>query len=246
MTDWQIRPARDLGLPTAERLRSHGREAGLVGTLLQGGWRRLVRGYMALAHRLEVTGRENLPAAPPYVMVANHSSHLDALAVAAALRGPAARRAHALAAGDTFFTSTPMAAFAAYAINALPVWRRKTRLKDLVTLRARLEEDALVYILFPEGTRSRDGSMGAFQPGLGAFVAGSAVPVVPCWLEGAHAAWPPQSRLPRPGRLRLHIGPPLSFADTPQDRTGWAQVAARCEDAVRSLAPTMPHAAPPR
>jgi 1-acyl-sn-glycerol-3-phosphate acyltransferase len=246
MTDWQLRPARDLGLPTSERLRSHGREAGLAGTLLQGGWRRLVRGYMAAAHRLEVTGRQNLPAAPPYVMVANHSSHLDALAVAAALRGPAARRAHALAAGDTFFTSTPMAAFAAYAINALPVWRRRTRLKDLVTLRARLEEDALVYILFPEGTRSRDGIMGAFQPGLGAFVAGSAVPVVPCWLEGAHAAWPPQAKLPRPGRLRLHIGAPLGFADTPQDRTGWAEVAARCEDAVRALAPTMPHAAPPR
>jgi 1-acyl-sn-glycerol-3-phosphate acyltransferase len=236
MSDWKIKPARDLGLPTGERLRSHGREAGLVGGLLQGAWRRLVRLYMAVMHRFAVTGREHLPP-PPFVIVANHASHLDALAVGAALHGPAARRAHALAAGDTFFTSTPMAAFAAYAINALPVWRRRTRPKDLVTLRARLEEDGLVFILFPEGTRSRDGAMAAFQPGLGAFVAGSAVPVVPCWLEGAHAAWPPQRRWPRPGKLQLHIGPPLSFAETPQDRAGWAQVAARCEAAVRALEP---------
>ncbi|MBU8544256.1 MULTISPECIES: lysophospholipid acyltransferase family protein [Roseomonadaceae] len=236
MSDWKIKPARDLGLPTAERLRSHGREAGLVGGLLQGGWRRLVRLYMAVMHRFAVTGREHLPP-PPFVIVANHASHLDALAVGAALRGPAARRAHALAAGDTFFTSTPMAAFAAYAINALPVWRRRTRPKDLATLRARLEEDGLVFILFPEGTRSRDGAMAAFQPGLGAFVAGSPVPVVPCWLEGAHAAWPPQRRWPRPGRLHLHIGPPLSFAETPQDRAGWTQVAAQCEAAVRALEP---------
>ncbi|MGX9961876.1 lysophospholipid acyltransferase family protein [Roseomonas sp. F4] len=236
MTDWKLKPARDLGLAPAERLRSHGREAGLVGSLLQSLWRRLVRLYMAVMHRFAVTGRAHLPA-PPFVIVANHASHLDALAVGAALRGPAARRAHALAAGDTFFTSTPMAAFAAYAINALPVWRRRTRPKDLVTLRARLEEDGLVFILFPEGTRSRDGAMAPFQPGLGAFVAGSPVPVVPCWLEGAHAAWPPQRRLPRPGKLHLYIGPPLSFADTPQDRAGWAQVAARCEAAVRALEP---------
>lgn len=234
--EWKLKPARDLGLPSGERLRSHGREAGLTGGLLQGGWRGLVRLYMAAMHRLAVTGRENLPP-PPFVIVANHASHLDALAVAAALRGAAARRAHALAAGDTFFTSHAMATFAAYAINALPVWRRRTRLKDLVTLRARLAEDGLVFILFPEGTRSRDGAMAAFQPGLGAFVAGSAVPVVPCWLEGAHEAWPPQRRLPRPGRLRLHIGAPLSFAETSQDREGWAEVARRCEAAVRALAP---------
>ena len=56
-----------------------------------------------------------------------------------------------------------------------------------------------MLILFPEGTRSRTGEMGPFKPGIGALVAGTAAPVVPCYLSGAFAAWPPTSRLPRPG-----------------------------------------------
>lgn len=233
---WELKPARDHGLPAQDRLRSHGREAGLGSILLQGTWRTLVRANLALLHRFEVLGRENLPP-PPFVIVANHCSHLDALSLGAALRGTAARRAHALAAGDTFFTSGATSLFAAYALNAFPVWRKRTRLKDLEAMRSRLIEDGLVYILFPEGTRSRDGRMAAFQPGLGAFVAGTAVPVVPCHLEGAFAAWPAGRRLPRPGKLRLRIGAPLSFAETAQDRAGWAEIAARCEAAVRALEP---------
>jgi len=238
--NWQLRPARDLGLQPSERLRSHGRESGLGSTLLHGAWRRLVRLEMALLHRLEVTGRENLPAQPPYLLIANHSSHLDALAFTAALRGEAARRAHSLAAGDTFFASTSAAMFAAYAVNALPVWRKKVRPKDLATLRARLIEDELVFILFPEGTRSRDGTMGSFMPGLGALVAASDVPVVPCWLDGAFAAWPPHHRLPRPGKLRLRIGTPLRFVEAANERAGWTAVATRCEAAVRDLGGVAP------
>ena len=233
--EFQLRPARDHGLSASERLRSHARERGLGGLLLGRAWRGCVRLYLRVAHRLEVTGVENLPP-PPFVLVANHTSHLDALVLAAALPAAAARRAHVLAAGDTFFGSSASAAFAAYAVNALPVWRRRTRAGELATLRARLVEDGLVYILFPEGTRARDGVMARFQPGLGALVAGTAVPVVPCAIAGAFAAWPAQARLPRPGRLRLAIGTPLSFHDTPSTRPGWEDLAQRTEDAVRAIA----------
>jgi 1-acyl-sn-glycerol-3-phosphate acyltransferase len=233
--EWKLRPARDLGLSAGARLRSLNREPGLIGVAVNALWRRLVRLYLRLFHRLSVTGLEHLPAAPPFVMIANHASHLDALTLASLLRGRSARSARALAAGDTFFSSTGTALLAAYAINAFPVWRGRTRQGDLATLRARLAEDALVYILFPEGTRTRDGTMARFQPGLGALVAGTAVPVVPCFLDGAFAAWPPQRRWPRPGRLRLAIGPALRFDRVPNDRAGWAALACSCESAVRAL-----------
>jgi 1-acyl-sn-glycerol-3-phosphate acyltransferase len=234
--EFRLRPARDHGLDAAERLRSLSRERGLGSVLLGSAWRAAVRAYLAAFHRLEVTGRENLPPAP-FVLVGNHASHLDALTLSAVLRGEAARRAHALAAGDTFFTSTLSSAFAAYAVNALPVWRKRTRANEIATLRERLVEDRLVYILFPEGTRCRDGVMAAFQPGIGALVAGSAVPVVPCFLDGAFAAWPPQRRFPRPGKLRLRIGAPVRCDDLPGGRAGWEATARRCEDAVRALSP---------
>jgi len=238
MDRWDLRPARDLGLRPMERLRSLGREAGLVSLATGGLWRRGVRAWLRAAHGFRVEGRENLPASPPFVLVANHASHLDALALSAALRGAAARRAHALAAGDLFFANPAASILSAYAINALPVWRGRSRRDDLMTMRARLVEDGLVYILFPEGTRSRTGTMAPFQPGLGMLVAGTPVPVVPCWLEGARDAWPAEARAPRPGRpLSLRIGAPLHFEDAPDGRAGWQAVAAAAEAAVRGLAP---------
>jgi 1-acyl-sn-glycerol-3-phosphate acyltransferase len=239
--DFKLRPARDHGLDTTDRLRSLSRERGLGSVVLGSAWRALVRAYLAAFHRLEVTGREHLPPAP-FVLVGNHASHLDALTLSAVLRGDTARRAHALAAGDTFFTSTLSSAFAAYAVNALPVWRKRTRASEIATLRERLVEDRLVYILFPEGTRCRDGVMAGFQPGIGALVAGSDVPVVPCYLEGAFAAWPPTRRFPKPGKLRLSIGAPVACHDLPAGRAGWEETARRAEAAVRALMPGQPPA----
>ena len=236
MKEWRLRPARDLGLSPTERLRSLSRERGLVGVTLNGLWRRTVRAYLAVAHRLEVEGGENLPPEPPFVMIANHCSHLDALALAAALRGKAARQAHALAAGEVFFGTDPGAAFSAYAINALPVWRGATTRGALETLRARLVEDRLVYILFPEGTRSRTGEMGTFQGGLARLVIGTEVPVVPCWLEGAHACWPLRRRFPRPGKLRLRVGRPLNFRTVPPGAAGRQSITEASKAAVMALA----------
>ena len=243
VTDWQFRPARDHGLTPGARLRSHGREPGLGGLAISAAWRALVRLYLQVMHRLRVEGREHLPAAP-FVVVANHSSHLDALTIAAALPRALGRRAFALAAGDTFFTSLPAAAFAAYAVNALPVWRKATTPADLQAMRQRLTEDGAVLILFPEGTRTRTGAMACFRPGVGALVAGQDIPVVPCFLDGAFAAWPSTRRLPRPGRLWLRIGPPLRFPASQADRAGMVQVAEACEAAVRALASAgQPHTA---
>ena len=239
--DWNLRPARDLGLTPADRLRSLGREPGLVGLAVNTAWRRAVRAYLRAAHRFRIEGQANLPTQGPFVMVANHASHLDALALLAALRGPAARRAHALAAGELFFGNAARSVLSAYAINALPVWRGRSRRGELDTMRARLAEDALAYILFPEGTRSRTGAMAPFQPGLGMLVAGTGIPVVPCWLEGARDAWPAGARLPRPGRpLTLIIGPALRFPATRNDRAGWQAVSAEAEAAVRRLSPSPP------
>lgn len=235
MTDWDLRPARDLGLAAGARLRSHSREPGLVGLIGNMAWRAGVRGYLAAFHRLAVSGRGHIPATAPFVMVGNHTSHLDALSLSAALPGALARRAVALAAGDVFFRTWTSAAFAATALNALPIWRAETSTADLAFLRLRLAEDRLAFILFPEGTRARDGVMGRFRPGLGAFVAGSAVPVLPCFLHGAHACWPATRRLPRPGRLHLAIGAPLRFDAVANDREGWLQVARVAEEAVRAL-----------
>jgi len=236
--EWNLSPARDHGLATRDRLASPLRERSLGGLVINAAWRRVVRAYLAAAHRLRVTGRENLPHAGPFVMIANHASHLDALTLTSVLRGPPARRVHALAAADTFFTSVANSAFAAYAINALPVARKGGGREGMRAMRERLIQDGFVYVIFPEGTRTRTGALAPFKPGIGMLVAGTDIPVVPCWIEGVFAAWPAVRKLPRPAPVAVTIGAPLRFAEVTDDAEGWSEVAAACEAAVRGLGGT--------
>jgi 1-acyl-sn-glycerol-3-phosphate acyltransferase len=236
MERWDLEPAADFGLSPRARLLSLQREAGLVASVTHLAWRMVVRGYLGAYHRLAIVGRENLPAAPPYIMIANHSSHLDALTLAACVPARHCNRTFPIAAGDTFFETFGTSVFAALALNALPLWRDKPSRGDLAALRERLTEQRSIYILFPEGTRARDGVMHRFKPGLGRLVAGTSVPVVPCHIAGAFAALPPHKKLPRPRRLGITIGAPLTFAEAGDDKAGWLHVAEATEAAVRALA----------
>jgi 1-acyl-sn-glycerol-3-phosphate acyltransferase len=236
MENWKLKPARDLGLPPGQRFRSIHRESGLLETAAHVVWWFLVRAYLRIAHRLEIHGREHIPSAPPFVLVANHASHLDALVLASPLPVRLRDQIFPIAAGDTFFDSPLVAVFAATALNALPLWRRKTSSHSLNDLRQRLLEEPCSFILFPEGTRSRDGSLAAFKPGLGCLVAETQVPVVPCYLEGTYQALPPHHKVPRFHKIRLRIGEPLVFSSLPNTRPGWEEIARTCEATVRKLA----------
>lgn len=243
MRDWDLRPARDLGLRPGERHRSLRRESGLVSTGLHLAWWAAVGGYLKAWHRLTVDGREHIPRRPPFVLVANHSSHLDALVLASPLPWRLRDRIFPIAAGDVFFETPLLSAFSAGMLNALPMWRKRCGPHALAELRGRLLDEPCAYILFPEGARSRDGRMLPFKPGLGMLVAGTDVPVVPCRLEGCFEALLPGRRWPRPRRLRLRVGEPLTFADVPNDRAGWLHVAAETERRVNALATGEPRAA---
>ncbi len=236
MQRWRLQPARDLGLPLGKRLRSLKRESGLIDRTARFFWWSAVRAYFTVAHRLSVTGREHLPVQPPFVLVANHSSHLDAMVLAAALPRRLWNCVFPIAAGDTFFETPVTAAFAAGLLNALPMWRRNCGSHAMRELRQRLVGEPCGYILFPEGTRSRTGELGRFKPGLGMIVAATDVPVVPVYIQGAYEAAPPGRRLPRPHRIELRVGPSMSFAEHVNERDGWRLVAGQAEDAVRGLA----------
>src|SRR6185369_11630490 len=190
MPDWSYKPAADAGLPLGERARSLRRESGLIETIGHVCWWSVVRVYLRLWHRLSLRGLEHVPREPPFVLVANHSSHLDALALGAPLPWRLRDRLFPIAAGDTFFEVPAVSLLAAGLINALSLWREKCGPKALLELRRRLVEEPCAYILFPEGTRSRDGTMAGFKAGMGMIVAGTEAPVVPCYIEGAFAALP--------------------------------------------------------
>ena len=235
MEPWKLEPARDTGLTPSERFRSVRRESGLLESLTHHVYFSLLRSYFTIAHRLTIIGREKLPAHGPFVLAANHCSHLDALVLGAALIPRHRERAFPIAAGDVFFQSTVTSTFSAIMLNALPMWRKNCGPHALTDLRRKLQEEKAVFIIFPEGGRSRTGSMMPFKHGLGMLVAETDVPVVPYSLAGTFEALPPHRRLPRPVAIKVVIGDALQFASTTNNRTGWSQIAQRVESAVRNL-----------
>jgi 1-acyl-sn-glycerol-3-phosphate acyltransferase len=235
MKSWNYQPAKDHELTPVERARSLKRESGIWSTCGHLAWHSLIKVYVSTYHRLRVEGKENLPSAPPFVMIANHSSHLDTMVLGSALSCKWCDRVFPVAAGDVFFESSFKSLFSAQLINALPMWRKHCGPHALADLKDRLVNEPCGYILFPEGARSRDGALLPFKPGLGMIVAGTTVPVVPCAITGAARAWPADSRWPRPRKVHLRIGPPLIFEALSNNRAGWEQVSRETEDAVRRL-----------
>ena len=236
MEEWRFEPAHDFGLSAEQRRLSLRREVGLESAISCFLWRSITRIYLAIAHRLKIRGRENLPRRAPFILVANHASHLDAIILGGILPLRFVGAVFPIAAGDTFFTKRASSIFATAFMNALPIWRKNCGAHSLGDLRERLLKGACVYILFPEGTRTRTGEVAPFKPGLGRLVAGTNIPIVPCYLDGTFAALPASRTVPRWKKISARIGKPLLFADTTNDRAGWQSLAATVEEAVRALA----------
>jgi 1-acyl-sn-glycerol-3-phosphate acyltransferase len=236
MQDWKLEPAHDLGLTGLARSRSLERESGLVQSIARLAFWSVLHAYLRLAHKLKIEGSENLPATPSFMMVANHASHFDALVLGSALRLAWRDCIFPIAAGDVFFERSGTAALVTTLINALPVWRRRPGSHEVQTLRQRLSAGNCIYLLFPEGARTRDGSMLPFKPGVGMMVAGTPVPVVPCYLDGTFKACPPNRVVPRLVPITLRIGCPLLFTAAPDTKEGWREVAREIEAAIKRLA----------
>jgi 1-acyl-sn-glycerol-3-phosphate acyltransferase len=235
MEQWKLEPARDHGLTLGKRLQSVHRESGSIPWLVHlGCWSTLNLGFR-LFHRLAVEGRNFIPPNGSFVLAANHSSHLDALILASCLPLRLRANAYPIAAGDTFFQRPVTAAMSAVFLNALPMWRKSSVSHSLADLRARLASELCAYIIFPEGTRSRDGTMTRFKAGIGMLLAGTSIPIVPCRLWGTFEALPPGRRWPRPGKIRVKLGPPLVFPQVANERQGWNDIAQQVELAVKSM-----------
>jgi 1-acyl-sn-glycerol-3-phosphate acyltransferase len=124
------------------------------------------------------------------------------------------------------------------ACNALPFQRRsRAQLRQSLSLcRRLLRQEGSVLLLFPEGTRSTDGRMHPFRPGIGALLAGTPVAAVPCWLQGTGRALGKGGWFPRPRKIRLRIGQPRRYPGVAAHKVGVNAVCRDLEAAVKELA----------
>ena len=165
--------------------------------------------------RLRVEGLEHLPEEGPFVVTPNHTSYLDAFAVAAALGYGRLRWTHWGGAGAAF--SNPLNRFVSRLAQAVPV--EQTGASNLAFGAGVLKREKNL-IWFPEGQRSSTGELQSFEAGVGMLLNHFRVPVVPVSICGTHQAMPPGKTLPWPKRIAVAFGQPLDVDDLEQQGEG--------------------------
>jgi 1-acyl-sn-glycerol-3-phosphate acyltransferase len=169
------------------------------------GWcffRALYRFYF----RWSALNPERVPQEGPVILASNHASFLDPPLVGAGLR----RGINYLARESLF--RFPVMGWMLRQWNVVPVDREGGGAKGLKAILDRLLAGGVI-ILFPEGTRTRDGKLQPAKSGIGLTVIKSAAPVVPVRVFGTFEAYGRHMRFPRPRRVAVKYGRPMWFKE---------------------------------
>lgn len=171
----------------------------------------VVRPFMAMFIGLRVRGREHLPAGDPFLLVANHSSHLDTVALQSLFPLHRLRRIRAVAAADYFERTRLRSVLSRALFNTLPIERQRvSRTSNPVDAMRLAVEAGDSLILFPEGTRGRGGEVGPFRTGVAALL--EQVPGLaahPVYLRNLGRSLPKGEVLPVPFFCEVTCGLPL-------------------------------------
>ena len=235
MNDWQYHPPADIDESMSEYLRNFPRQPHMLAYAIRSIAALLLRGWMRVYHRLSIDGRDNLPVTGSYVLVCNHTSHLDTLCMLSSVPIKRIHRTFPAAAADYFFSTLPRSAISAVLINALPFDRTVKGAQSLTVCSKLLANEGNVLIIFPEGTRTTSGEMGRFRSGIGRLVVGTDLPVVPCHLAGGRKAWPKGKAIPRPSSLHLRIGVPRQYEHFEKSSESVKQICQELEQDVAAL-----------
>jgi len=164
----------------------------------------LFRIIFTLYFRRRVFNAEQVPREGPVILAANHASFLDPPLV-----GCSSKRALNYLARDTLFP-VPVVGGLLRLWKVVPVDRDGGGAAGLRAIFDRLLDGGAI-LLFPEGTRSRDGQLQTSRSGIGLVVIKSSAPVVPVRIFGTYEAYGRQIRFPRPRQVTVKFGPRLQF-----------------------------------
>jgi 1-acyl-sn-glycerol-3-phosphate acyltransferase len=170
----------------------------------------VIRPFAALFIGLRVHGREHLPARDPFIIVANHSSHLDAVSLLNLFPLRRLRHIRPVAAADYFGRNKLVSLLGHMLFNILPIARKAiTAETNPVPRMAAALEAGESLIIFPEGTRGSGEEMRRFHSGVAHLVENTPnVPVVPAYLVNMGRSLPKGEWIPVPFFCEVRIGAP--------------------------------------
>jgi 1-acyl-sn-glycerol-3-phosphate acyltransferase len=192
----------------------------------------LIKPFLTLCMGLRLRGREHLPPTDPFVVIANHASHLDTLALLSLFPLTRLRHIHPVAAADYFERNKVIALLTRTACNILPIARRDiTADNDPIPRMVECLKAGKSLILFPEGTRGSGTEIGPFRSGVVRVLEQAPdVPVVPAYLVNMGRSLPKGECIPVPFFCEVRLGAPRRLHGSRQE------MRQELERAVRELA----------
>ncbi|HEY7165013.1 MAG TPA: AMP-binding protein [Candidatus Binatia bacterium] len=187
--------------------------------------------------RLEVRGAEHLPRTGPFILLPNHTSYLDPLAVGAALSTDQLKRTYWAGWTGVMFTNRLMRLISR-AARVMPIEQKEGPRSSVAFAIAALRHGHNL-IWFPEGERSRDGKLQRFRPGIGLVATAEPVPLIPAWITGTFDALPIDRRTPRLVPITVAFGEPVDLKEIqpgPSDAANYQSIADALRDRVLELA----------
>jgi long-chain acyl-CoA synthetase len=115
--------------------------------------------------------------------------------------------------------------------NAYPLPQKMAGARRALRYSGEMIDAGYNVLIYPEGTRTEDGKMLRFRPGVGLMAQKLEAPVVPVRLRGLFEVYSVHHYWPRIGEVRVSFGKPLRF----EPGVAFAEAAAQVEEAVRKL-----------
>ena len=199
-----------------------------------------VRVGLAGLTRVRVEGAiDQIPRTGPVIVAANHSSNLDVPVLGSSLMPKLGRRLQWLGKKELF--DWPVIGWIARNGGVHAVERGAADV-EAFRIATRILEEGHALFVFPEGTRSHDGTLGEGRDGVAVLALRTGAPIVPVGVSGSYERWPRGQRLPRPGgRVTARIGSPFRLADVlPPDLDRRAAKAAATDLIMRRIAELLP------
>lgn len=175
--------------------------------------------YFLIYHRVGTRRmdelKKNLSSLPhdgTVILAANHASYLDP-----PLIGMIFPRQLRFVAWDGLF-KVPIMGPMIRALGAVPVSpENKNSAAGLLRQVIGFIEDGHSVLIFPEGQRTLDGKLQPFEGGTALVSLKTGAPIIPVWIEGTWEAYPPHKLLPRPRKITVTFGDPISPESLPSD-----------------------------
>lgn len=154
--------------------------------------------------KFEVIGSENIPSKGGVLFMMNHASYLDPIFIGAAVK----RNLHYMARSSLF--KPGIIRWFLLNMNAFPV-NLGAPDRSAIKHALKLLQEGKALLIFPEGTRSFDGTLGKAQDGVGFIAYRTNAPIIPVFLDGTFRALPRGAKMIKTAKISIIFGKPINM-----------------------------------